>query len=88
MQEYARVMRGTSRICAGKEKGLVKLWEVNEMLGTELLTKTQLAARLSVAPRTVQAWARSGKIPAVKITAKVVRFDWQAVVAAIRGAAR
>ena len=51
----------------------------------ELLTVRQIATRLGVAPRTVQEWARCGRIPAMRISAKVIRFDWQAVVAAVRG---
>src|SRR5262249_18036852 len=42
---------------------------------TELLTVHQLAERLHIRPRTVQAWARKGRIPSVKLSAKVVRFD-------------
>jgi len=57
---------------------------VNE---TELLTVDQLADRLHVRPRTVQAWARRGRIPAVKLSAKVVRFDWCAVLATLRNQA-
>jgi excisionase family DNA binding protein len=53
--------------------------------GTELLTVNQLAERLHIKPRTVQAWARRGRIPAVKLSAKVVRYEWPAVLAALRG---
>jgi excisionase family DNA binding protein len=58
------------------------------MTQPELLTVLELAERLHVRPRTVQTWARQGRIPAVKLSAKVVRFDWQAVLAAIRSRAR
>jgi predicted site-specific integrase-resolvase len=51
---------------------------------TELLTANQLAERLHIRPRTVQAWARMGRIPTVKLSPKVVRFDWQTVVTALR----
>jgi predicted site-specific integrase-resolvase len=43
-----------------------------------------IGSRLGVEPRTVNLWARRGWIPAVRITAKVVRFEWQAVLAALR----
>ena len=58
------------------------------MSDTELLTVDQLADRLHVRPRTVQAWARQGRIPTVKLSAKVVRFDWLAVRAALRNQAQ
>jgi excisionase family DNA binding protein len=51
---------------------------------TELLTVDQLADRLHIRPRTVQTWARRGRIPTIKLSAKVVRFDWRAVLAALR----
>lgn len=49
------------------------------MVTTELLTVNQVAERLQIQPRTVQTWARQGRIPTVKLSAKVVRFDWRAV---------
>jgi excisionase family DNA binding protein len=55
---------------------------------TELLTADQLADRLRLRPRTVQAWARQGRIPSVKLSAKVVRFAWSAVLAALRDRAK
>jgi excisionase family DNA binding protein len=54
------------------------------VIDTELLTVSQLADRLHLCPRTVQSWARKGRIPAVKLSAKVVRFDWQEVLTALR----
>jgi excisionase family DNA binding protein len=55
---------------------------------TELLTVSQLAERLHIRPRTVQIWARRGRIPAIKLSPKVVRFNWLAVLAALREQAK
>ena len=50
----------------------------------ELLTTAQLAGRLGLRPRTVQKWARTGRIPCVRISYKVIRYDWQKVFEALR----
>ncbi|HTU19230.1 MAG TPA: helix-turn-helix domain-containing protein [Gemmataceae bacterium] len=55
------------------------------MIDTELLTAIQLAERLNLRPSTVRVWARRGRIPAVRLSPKVVRFDWLAVLTALRG---
>ncbi len=51
----------------------------------ELHSARQLARLLGVAPRTVLNWASRGLIPSIRITEKVVRFDWDEVVRALRG---
>jgi excisionase family DNA binding protein len=51
---------------------------------TELLTVNQLAERLHIRPRTVQTWVRQGRIPAIKLSSKVIRFDWNAVLTELR----
>jgi excisionase family DNA binding protein len=50
----------------------------------ELLTAEQLAHRLQVSPRTVKQWARTGRIPELRLSAKVRRFDLAEVVQALR----
>lgn len=52
---------------------------------SELLTATELAERLKVRPETVKVWAREGRIPAVRLSPKVLRFDPVAVLAALNG---
>jgi hypothetical protein len=49
----------------------------------ELMTAGQLARRLNVRPRTVQKWARMRLIPSVRISYKVIRYEWQKVVEAL-----
>ena len=51
---------------------------------TELLTAAQLAERLKVRPSTVREWAKTGRIPEIRISAKVRRFDPAEVEAALR----
>ncbi len=51
---------------------------------TELLTAAQLAERLKVRPATVREWAKTGRIPEIRISAKVRRFDAVEVDAALR----
>jgi excisionase family DNA binding protein len=45
----------------------------------ELLTCEELAERLRLRPSTVRASARTGRIPAVRVGPKVIRFDYQQV---------
>ncbi len=51
---------------------------------TGLETASSLAVRLGIQPRTILSWARSGRIPSVRVTPKVIRFDWGQVLDAIK----
>ena len=53
------------------------------MSETELLTADELADRLQVRPSTVRRWARERRIPTVRLTPKVVRYELAAVVDAM-----
>jgi excisionase family DNA binding protein len=48
------------------------------------LTAAELGQRLRVTADTVLRWHRAGKIPAVRITAKILRFDLAEVLAVLR----
>ena len=50
---------------------------------TELLTAEEVADRIRVRPDTVRIWARRGIIPAVKLSAKVIRFNLGDVLASL-----
>jgi excisionase family DNA binding protein len=50
---------------------------------TELLTARDLAKRLRVSPDTVRAWARRGSIPTLRLSRKVIRYNAEAVLAAL-----
>lgn len=45
------------------------------MSETQLLTATELAERLKVKRQTILNWARSGVIPCLRLSGKVIRFD-------------
>ena len=45
------------------------------MRNQELITATELAERLRLKPETIRLWAREGRIPALRPTAKTLRFD-------------
>lgn len=50
----------------------------------ELLTATEVADLLAVSPRTVIAWARAGRIPEIRPSVRVRRFDYEDVIAALK----
>jgi excisionase family DNA binding protein len=55
---------------------------------TEYLSAQQLAPRYGVTASTIKRWAREGRIPCVRPTARVIRFNVAAVDAAIGRDAR
>jgi excisionase family DNA binding protein len=50
---------------------------------TELLTTRELAKRLRVSPETIREWARRGCIPTLRLSPKVIRYNAEAVLAAL-----
>ena len=54
----------------------------------EFLTARQLAAILQVSEATVRRLARSGRIPSIRLTPRLVRFHLPSVREALDGAAR
>lgn len=50
-----------------------------------LLTARQLAAALQVSEQTIHRLRRSGKIPAVMVSDRIIRFSWREVRAALGG---
>jgi predicted site-specific integrase-resolvase len=51
----------------------------------EYETAEQLAKRLHLSPATIKIWARDGRIPSVRISQTVRRFDPVAIDLAIKG---
>ena len=51
---------------------------------TELVTAEEVAERLRLRPDTVRRWTREGRIPSIRLSAKVIRFDLDDVEAALR----
>lgn len=54
----------------------------------DLLTAKELASRLKVKPTTIKKWDQSGLIPSVRLTPKVVRYDFDEVVEALQKRAK
>ncbi len=52
----------------------------------EICTTRQMAERLRVRPETVRLWARTGRIPVMRLSAKSIRFSPVAVLAALSAA--
>lgn len=50
---------------------------------SKLLTATQLAAEITVGRRTIGAWTKARKIPALKLGRRCVRYDLDKVRAAL-----
>lgn len=50
----------------------------------ELLTTEELSHKLQLAPSTIRRWVRANRIPAIRVTAKVIRFDYSDVCEALR----
>ena len=70
-----RYAQGEMEYAPGMRKGAKRM--------NELLTADEVAERLRVKAGTVRTWGRMGRIPTVRLTAKVVRFDLGEVVAAL-----
>jgi predicted site-specific integrase-resolvase len=49
-----------------------------------LVNRKAIALLLGVAERTVGTWTREGRIPCVRITAKVIRYDADDVIRALK----
>lgn len=49
----------------------------------ELETTRALASRLQVRPETILKWASHGRIPCIRLSARVLRFDHAAVLRAL-----
>ncbi|MBH07000.1 MAG: hypothetical protein CMJ20_11840 [Phycisphaeraceae bacterium] len=50
----------------------------------ELMTAEEVAKRLHIRPDTVRTWSRRGLIPRIQLSPKVVRYDFAAVIEAMR----
>ena len=52
---------------------------------SDLLTADEVGQRIKVRPSTVLTWSRRGRIPALRISPKVLRFRLADVLAALEG---
>ena len=53
-------------------------------MDVQLLTTADLASRLRLQPQTIQRWTRLGYLPAIRMTGKVIRYDLQEVLEALK----
>ena len=53
------------------------------MQDLKLLTTRELAKRLRVSPETIREWSKRGSIPSFRLSAKAIRYDLDAVLAAL-----
>jgi predicted site-specific integrase-resolvase len=53
----------------------------------DLLTAAELGDRLRVKPSTILEWQRSGRIPSIRLSHKVLRFDLADVLGALKRSA-
>ena len=51
---------------------------------SDLITSEDLANRLKVKVTTIKRWTRAGAIPCIKISGKVIRYDYAEVLASLR----
>ena len=51
-----------------------------------LITAVDLGERIGVRASTIRSWARKGVIPVVRISHKVIRFDYEVVLEALQAA--
>ena len=70
----------------GRISAPIRFWSVvTQTNDKQLLTAEELAERIRVRPSTIRIWAREGLIPAVKIGAKILRFDMDDVLESVKG---
>ena len=55
-----------------------------KIVRAEIVTTKELAKRLHVAPSTVSKWATQGIIPSLRPSPKVIRFEMESVLKAIK----
>ena len=54
------------------------------MESQHLLNKEELAERLRVYPATVMKWEKEGRIPSIRVSPRVIRFDFKEVLEALK----
>ena len=51
---------------------------------SDWMTSEDLAGRLKVKATTIKRWARAGAIPCIKLSGKVIRYDYEEVLSALK----
>jgi excisionase family DNA binding protein len=52
-------------------------------LGRELVSKQELALIVGVSPRTIDNWIAQKRIPFIRLSARLIKFNWERVKAAL-----
>jgi len=66
-------------VCTGSEA-----YRLEMTMSGELVTAEEMANRIGLQPSTIRIWGRQGFIPVIRITGKVIRYDPDAVLLALR----
>ena len=57
---------------------------MKEVTTPKLLSARELADHIGVSTRSIQNWCKAGRLPSISITPRCIRFDADAVAAALR----
>lgn len=52
-------------------------------MSRKLVTAEEMAQELNVSPSTIAEWGRQGKIPRVRVSPKIIRYDKDATLSAL-----
>ena len=75
------MIRSIGEVCAAASK--TPALNINESIPKRLLSKRELARALGVSPRTIENWLAAKKIPQLRLSARLTRFNLARVESAL-----